>query len=245
VPDDIVVNYRQGISPDYLQRFFATTPVDHEKIAALIGDTRGRSILLSFGRAAWYKGLDLACNVAAEVAERGLMYPVICAADYGTPDSQRVIESLRHTFGLEDDRGRILTDFPFDLPKQVMRHPDLRVVLVPSRRENLSAIPSEARILTAGSAVVVASAVGGLTEQVEHGADGFLFDPEKPSSAAEICTDISAAPRSCLESIAFAARRRVMSDYVLGRNLARSVRSTLGDCEDVSRNMRNELHLAP
>jgi glycosyltransferase involved in cell wall biosynthesis len=241
VEDDVIVPYHAGIAPGYLHRYYPESGLESLGIRDAVRHSNGRPLLLSFGRAAWYKGLDTACAVAREVAERSDLYPIVCAADYGTPDSSRAIAALRREFHLPIERGCLLTDFDFDLPKYLMQHGDLRVVLVPSKRENLSAIPSEARILSRGNAVVVASAVGGLSEQFDSGVDGFLFNPDDPQSAVDVCLDLATANQRRLSAIATSGRERVIRDYRLGNNLTQSVRATLCSSDDVPHMTRKRL----
>jgi glycosyltransferase involved in cell wall biosynthesis len=91
--------------------------------------------------------------------------------------------------------------------RELLAHPALAAVIVPSREEPFGRIPLEA--YQAGASPVGATTAGGLAEIVTEGRTGFTADPGNPSSlAAAIVRALTANP---------AKRRRLLAQ---GRSIS-------------------------
>lgn len=132
-------------------------------------------VALFFGYVRAYKGLDIAIQALARSAEPGIRLLVVGEfyEDQGPYDA--LIESL-----CLQDRVRIVNRYvPNEEVALYFQAADL--VLQPYRSATQSGI---AQIAFAFGRPVLATAVGGLPEQIEDGVSGLLVPPEDPAALA-------------------------------------------------------------
>lgn len=137
--------------------------------------------LLSMGRAQPYKGFDDLLDALILLRDqRHAVAPLLLAAVTEDPEPstfQRhlAVRITRHRLDVT-----LLTRFAHTV-RDLLTHPALRGVIVPSRDEPFGRIPLEAY---AAGAPVVATTAGGLAEQVIDGATGFTCPPNHPAGLA-------------------------------------------------------------
>ncbi|RZQ61287.1 glycosyltransferase family 4 protein [Amycolatopsis suaedae] len=176
VPRRAMVPLRDGLSHREWQRY----------------RQRGRSpaftnlpaeFLLAMGRAQPYKGFDDLLDALALLRAENTPVPslVLAASDESatiTDYQQKLEDRLREL----DIPATMLHRFSPRVA-DLLGHPGLRGVVVPSRVEPFGRIPLEA--FAAGAAPVVATTAGGLAEQVTDGVTGFQCAPDSPVHLAD------------------------------------------------------------
>jgi starch synthase len=125
---------------------------------------------------------------------------VLCAA---APDTPEIEDRLRRTLPRHPNVHWIAEMVPVDEVVQLYSH--AAVFVCPSVYEPFGLINLEAM---ACGAPVVASAVGGILEVVEHGVTGFLVEPGRPDRLAETIRRVLADPEQA-RSMGQAGRKRV------------------------------------
>lgn len=166
--------------------------VDHAFFSP--GDRRGargalglgdHPVLLFVGRVQPLKGLDVAVETLATLADRSAVLVVVGgpSGPQGDAELQRV-QALARRLGVAD-RIRFVEPQPHHLLSTYYRAAD--VTIVPSRSESFGLVALES---AACGTPVVAAAVGGLRTLVEHGVTGFLVDSRDPQAYADHVTQI-------------------------------------------------------
>lgn len=174
---------------------------------------------LCMGRAVPYKGFDDLLNALA-LFPKGQPPHLLLAAVSNKPeltDYQRHLANRIHELDLD---ATLITRFSPGTAN-MLAHPALRGVVVPSRAEPFGRIPLEAH--AAGAAPVIATTAGGLAEQVIDGETGFLAAPSNSLSLAAALTravDQTDQQRQSMRTAAkaFAANRdhsRAVRDFLL------------------------------
>lgn len=175
----------------------------------LLPRAAGRGFLLSYGRAEPYKGFDDLLDALPIVNQTGTLVPhlvlgaVTDEARGEGADGPGISAYQRHLASrIERECLDVTLRTRFDPRfRELLAHPALAAVIVPSRAEPFGRIPLEA--YQAGASPVVATAAGGLAEIVTEGQTGFAADPGSPSSlAAAIHRALTASP---------AQRRRLLA----------------------------------
>lgn len=155
--------------------------------------------VLYVGALEYAKGVDLLINAAARLDQRNVSARFILLGDGSL--SQKLREEVQAR-GLEDvvhlagsrTRSEVATLMDSSW-----------CVVVPSRSEGLSRVTMEAM---ARGRPVVASAVGGLPELVEHGRTGFLVPPEDSVSLASALVRLL-ADKDLVRAMGSAGRERI------------------------------------
>lgn len=145
---------------------------------------------LAMGRAVPYKGFDDLLDALVVLREAGDRAEHLVLA--AVTDSGRVNDYQAHLaerIAAERLDVTLYTRFSEEI-QNLLAHPALRAVVVPSRAEPFGRIPLEA--YAAGAAPVVAAAAGGIAEQVIDGVTGFTAPPGD-------ATALAAALRSALQ----------------------------------------------
>ena len=175
LPAKAIVDLPIGLSPADWTR---PTPADH----ALPRAARN-GFWLAMGRAVPYKGFDDLLDALHVLRDTDGPRPphLILAAvtDVGQPTDYQ--HHLADRIESEHLDVTLLTRFSLDL-QNLLTHPALRAVLVPSRAEPFGRIPLEA--YAAGAAPVIATTAGGLSELVIDDHTGFTAAPNAPASLA-------------------------------------------------------------
>lgn len=139
---------------------------------------------LAMGRAVPYKGFDDLLDALALIPN-GHPPHLLLAAVSNKPeptDYQRHLADRVQRLRID---ATLITRFSPDTAN-LLAHPAVCGVVVPSRAEPFGRIPLEAH--AAGAAPVIATTAGGLSEQVIDGETGFLAAPSNPLSLAAALT---------------------------------------------------------
>lgn len=175
----------------------------------------GRGFLLSYGRAEPYKGFDDLLDALPIVNQTGILVPpLVLGAVTDEVRGERTVRPeitsyQRHLADRIEREGLDVTLHTRFDPRfrELLAHPALVAVIVPSRVEPFGRIPLEA--YQGGASSVVATMVGGLAEIVTEGQTGFTaFPGNPPSLAAAILRALTARPDQ---------RRRLLAQ---GRSIA-------------------------
>lgn len=132
--------------------------------------------LLCLGRLSQEKGFDVALHAFARIAHA---FPDACLTITGDGMERGALEALAAGLGLRERVEFTGWVSPHEVPA-LMRRAEL--VLVPSRAEGFGLTALEAAWF---ARPVVASAVGGLVEVVEHDSTGVLVPAEDPTALAD------------------------------------------------------------
>ena len=143
----------------------------------------GRSgFVLALGRAHPYKGWDDLLDALHLLHTGGVTLPPVLLA--AVTEDQTPSTYQRHLARRITDLAlpvTLRTRFDHQL-RDLMAHPNLRALVVPSRREPFGRIPLEG--FAAGAAPVVATTAGGLAEQVLDNVTGYTTRPNDPADLA-------------------------------------------------------------
>jgi glycosyltransferase involved in cell wall biosynthesis len=170
--------------------------------------TPGR--LVCVGRFFPSKGQDVLIRALAIITHT---HPAVSLELIGEGPEQQACQNLARTLGLEQ-RCHFLGAIQHD---EVLRHMASAVAtVVPSRSEAFGLVNIESMAV---GTPVVASAVGGITEIVRDGQDGFLVPPDAPELLAERLSQMLAKPKLALVMGAN-ARQRFLSLFEQQRAVA-------------------------
>lgn len=163
--------------------------------AHLLSAAAEHGFMLSFGRAEPYKGFDDLLDALHILSASGLRVPhtILAAVTDGLPltDYQRHL-ARRIKAGHLD--VTLHTTFSPGI-RDLLGHPALAAVIVPSRAEPFGRIPLEA--WAAGASPVIATTAGGLAETVTEPLTGFTASPaDPPSLAAAVARALTADPEA-------------------------------------------------
>jgi glycosyltransferase involved in cell wall biosynthesis len=192
-----VLSGRHGVSPARLVHLPNAIAFDLPGAApALPAGAAGRRLVGRVGRLAPEKGVDVFLAAAARVAGHldDVHFLVV-----GDGPERVALEAQARRLRI-DDRVDFL-GFRDDAPAIIGC---LDVLVVSSRSEGAPLVVLEA--MQAG-VPVVATAVGGVPEQLEHGRDGLLVPPDDPFALATTLTELLEDPARA-QVLATAARRR-------------------------------------
>ncbi len=184
------------VAPGVDHAFFA--PGDYRQARRALGFPADVPLLLFVGRVQPLKALGVAVRALGQLVNgpdgcrtyhrsggRGRLRDAVLVAVGGPsgPRGEAEVASVRRLageLGLEDHL-RLVPPQSHEMLSTYYRAAD--VCLVPSRSESFGLVALEA---AACGIPVVASAVGGLTTLVDHGATGYLVDGRDPSTFAEL-----------------------------------------------------------
>jgi D-inositol-3-phosphate glycosyltransferase len=174
------------VPPGVVHAFFSPGDRDgaREALRQIAPGTDG-PVLLFVGRIQPLKGLDVAVRALAELDDATAVLVVVGGASGlgGAREVER-IQKLAAELGV-GDRVRFAPPQPHHLLSTYYRAAE--VVLVPSRSESFGLVALEA---AACGTPVVAAAVGGLRELVDHGRTGFLVEGRDPAPYAAYTEEI-------------------------------------------------------
>ena len=179
IPDwkiDVVPN---GIAPDHYQ-----AEIDPEEVKRRYGFNPDSPLILFIGRLAWQKGPDMLVDAAPGLLRE---HPDSQFVFVGDGQMRRDLEARARSLparflGRLDDADYVALLNASD------------IVAIPSRNEPFGLVLLEA--WSAGRCVV-ASDVGGLSENIEHGTDGVKVHPH-PDSIAEGLLAVAGSPGKSL-----------------------------------------------
>lgn len=228
-PPDRILPFTCGVSLSYLERF------ERRETSSLAETLKKASIptdvplFLSFARAQWYKGLDLAAELGVALASRFDVHPVVLALDDGTDNMAEQLSRIRSVLEAQDHSAfTLLSHYPTLLPRWLMQWPLCRGVAVMSRREPFGLIPSEYRVLGPSDGLLVTSDAGGLLEQTRFEDEGLILRLNSQSgldtsSVEKVFERWTAAPGGGNQK----GRQRVEEDYRMERNLLEGLQGLL------------------
>ena len=221
VPPERILDGTVGVDENYLCHTYMASRDAMARMLARHGVPVDRPLFVAFGRAQWYKGLDLALRVGRHLQQESDVVPVLLAKDDGTPEAavtSRALSGLARTL----PHCVFLTQFNFDLPKWLMAWRRTAAVGVFSRREPFGLIPSEYRALGPDGGVLVVQPSGGLVEQVTDGEDGLTALEGDERGTAIRCLGYIARADSLRLNVV--GRLRMRRDYNLSHNLISLIR---------------------
>jgi glycosyltransferase involved in cell wall biosynthesis len=138
--------------------------------------------LLSFGRAEPYKGFDDLLDALRILSSTATRVPhTVLAAVTDGPPLTACQRHLARRIAAENLDVTLHTTFSPGI-RELLSHPSLAAVIVPSRAEPFGRIPLEA--YAAGASPVIATTAGGLAETVIDGHTGYTAAPANPPSLA-------------------------------------------------------------
>lgn len=184
LPDTSVIDLPIGLTPADWQR---RPPADHT-----VPRAARDGFWLAMGRAVRYKGFDDlldALGILRNAGDEPEHLVLAAVTDGGRLNDYQA--HLAKRIALERPNVTLRTRFSDDI-QNLLAHPALRAVVVPSRAEPFGRIPLEA--YAAGATPVVATAVGGIAEQVVDGRTGFTAPPGNPTALAQALRDALQQP---------------------------------------------------
>lgn len=224
---DKIVPFTNGVSLDYLERFERRPCSFLIELLNQVNIPLDVPIFLSFARAQWYKGLDLAAELGAKLASRHGVHPVILAL--GDATGEETIARAKKLFEAEGRPYTLLTDYPTLLPRWLMQWPLCSAVGVMSRREPFGLIPSEYRILGPPEGLLITSNCGGLAEQTLSENEGIVLPIGGSGTlgSQSIQTVLERWPKASQLMCNLAGKRRVEESFNLETNLLSPLRKLL------------------
>lgn len=151
------------------------------------------------------KGLDILLQACALIKERGHSFVLHVIGD-GPIREQ--LEQLAIDEQVYDDTifyGYMLH------PEQFMPFSDIFVL--PSRAEAFGSVFAEAALCRLA---LVGTTVGGIAEQIEHGDNGLLVEPDNPEQLADVLEQLI-IDKAFRQQLAYAAWEKAKTDYSLQR----------------------------
>ncbi len=170
-------------------------------VRAALGFAPDVAVLGVVGRLSAEKGFDVLLNAMAQARAQAVPLGLVVAGD---GPERGALEQLARTLGLG---GRVKFLGMCDDPRPVYAAMD--VFALPSRQEGLPNALLEAMAM---GRAVVASAVGGVPELIEHERTGLLVAPGSVAELAESLTRLASDP-SLRERLGREAARRVRDRY--------------------------------
>lgn len=177
----------------------------------------GTFVVGMIARYQWIKGHDRFVRAAAVVCQHldHCKFVMAGANVFGSPEDERyraTVEQLIRQLGLQD--GIVVTGFRTDMAELLG---SLDVLVVPSHMETFSMVVVEAM---ARGTPVVASAVGGIRDLIEHEKEGLLVQASEPEAIAEAILRVARDPDGARRR-ANAARMKASEQFDVMRHANR------------------------
>jgi glycosyltransferase involved in cell wall biosynthesis len=208
-----VVTLLNAVDTDYFAPA-AVEPLDLDRAAGLSSTSDRVTRVGLVGTYAWWKGHDLFLRTAALLRELPIRFFVIGGQIYETTGSQRTESDLRARISELGLTGRAgLVPFQSD-PRPAYLALDI-VVQASTTPEPFGRTVAEAM---ASGRAVVASAAGGVLEQIENGRTGILSPVNDTAALARAIASLHSSPelRSALGAAAREAAVRTLDARRLG-----------------------------
>jgi glycosyltransferase involved in cell wall biosynthesis len=172
--------------------------------------------VLAYGRAAPYKGFHVLLEALARLGDTRPDCILIATERGG---NRAYVDQLRQTWAAYGISGAFLTEFDPVLPQLLQASSHLRAVVVPSLSEPFGLIPAECFLNPECTTPVIASATGGLAEQVIDGETGFTFAPADAQGLADCIHSASTLTREERRALKRRAEARAKTRFDYGRNI--------------------------
>jgi len=175
IPTTALIDLPNGLTP--ADRCFGQPDRELLPAAAHAG------FILAIGRAQPYKGWDDLLDALAHLRATGIQTPhavLAAVTEQDTPSAyqRHLADRITHL----NINATLLTRHNPAL-RDLLTHPQLRALVIPSRTEPFGRLPLES--YAAGAAPVIATTAGGLAEQVINGITGITAHPNNPHSLAD------------------------------------------------------------
>lgn len=166
--------------------------------------------LATVARLTWIKGLSYALQAVAQLVKTGIQihYTIIGEG----PDREYLLHEI-HALELTN-HVTLAGKLPHADTLNQMRQSD--IYLQPSLNEGFCNAVLEAQAM---GCLCVASRVGGLEENIEHGVTGWLFEPRSPIALAEAVVMLVKLPLEERINISSQARQRVAAEFQMDNHL--------------------------
>lgn len=226
-PNNKIIPFINGISIPYLNTFES---VNQQTIRSLL--TRYKiptniPLFLSFGRAQWYKGLDLAAKIGVLISKYHKIHVVICALNDYTGEADKVINELKTILNQNPHSSTLLTDFPTFLPRSLMQWHLCNALAMTSKREPFGLIPSEFRIMGSEDAILISSNAGGLKEQMKDRNDGIVVDINSKFKESDIEPILNIWQNASELKLNLNGRKNVSKNYCIGKNYINGIKQII------------------
>jgi glycosyltransferase involved in cell wall biosynthesis len=183
-----------------------------------------RPLLLTIGRTAATKGIDLLLDAVAECHYH--VHLVVIVVPIG--DRDPLVDDYRRRIADLRLDATLITRFTRRLPRALASLPTTRAVVCSSRGETLANVPFEVALWARnGGPIVVAPARDGFLEQITHEHNGLLYDPIQPAalvSALHQAMELDPLTRTRMCATAY---DRVTAERDVIPNLAETLRHLL------------------
>lgn len=169
-----------GIHEDRIMQFYHPTYDFYQRKRTLSPEKSNSEMprILFFGFIKHYKGLDVLLNAMPSVIEQIPKVRLVVVGEvYGNDDQYR---KLVHSLHLEEHVELHTVYIPNEQVEDYFTNTD--VCVLPYRSATQSGIT---QLAFAFHTPVIATRVGGLSEVIEEGKNGFLVEPENPKQLAE------------------------------------------------------------
>ncbi len=183
-----------------------------EKVIKRLNIPMNRPVLFSFGRAEYYKGLDLVLENSIELIKKKNFFVLILTSPHNDNQNDPVVKTLRRFEKKYPKDIKVITSQDFDLPHYIMQWNRLRIIAILSRAEPFGLIPIEARYYNNSKSTLVVSDVGGLSEQVINGKDGFVTKLTNKSISKTLAKVASLSDKE-KEVIAKNGYKKILNEY--------------------------------
>jgi glycosyltransferase involved in cell wall biosynthesis len=186
-----------------------------------------KRIIFATGRAEKYKGLDALINgfaITQHLHDVDLVLLVSTHTSYTVP-----FDDLLCQFKTLGIRGKIIEGFIDQ--KEIMaiiRSPNTIAAVVPSRGEPFGLLPVEFRAWACDlGPILIVSDVGGLTEQIKTGIDGYLVNIDNSVALGELIVKVTNVDETTRLNFTREGKKRVFEDYNYPANIFQSLEMLL------------------
>lgn len=211
IPKTALIDLPLGLSPTDWTR----TPPRNETLPEIARD----EFWFAMGRAVPYKGFDDLLDALALLRDTGRAHPPLVLAAVSNKTELTAYQQQLATRIRDDPLNAMLLPRFSPGIADLLAHPSLRAVIVPSRVEPFGRIPIEA--FAANAAPVIATTAGGLAEQVINGITGFSAPPGDPPALATALVRAIDQPDQQRQRMRQAARSLASARYDYHRAVQR------------------------
>jgi glycosyltransferase involved in cell wall biosynthesis len=209
-----------GITDQTLNAYSQDT-VEH--VLSKYGVDPESKIIYATGRAEKYKGFDVLIEGFASTQHLHDAELVLVISTKYTYTAS--FDEIARQFYSLNVRGKIIEGFINQKEMMaIIQSQNTIAAVVPSRREPFGLLPVEFRVWAHDlGPVLIASNVGGLSEQIEHGVDGYLFDADDPLALGkQIVKAVHADDKTRVEFTA-RGKKKVSKQYAYPDNIFQSL----------------------